>query len=78
MAGESVRCEVYNRGMWSQDLFLHALHFAASAHDGQRVPGSGHPYLVHAASYPLVGMASVGRLPSPVEGHRLVTALVRV
>ena len=29
-------------------------------------------------AYPLVGMASVGRLLSPVEVHRLVTALVRV
>lgn len=32
---------------WDQDLFKRALDFAARAHGGQQVPGSGAPYVVH-------------------------------
>ncbi len=36
--------------LWAQDAYLKALHFAAGAHDGQYVPGTRQPYLVHVVS----------------------------
>jgi (p)ppGpp synthase/HD superfamily hydrolase len=36
--------------MWSAELYGDALRFAASRHQGQTVPGSGHPYVVHLAT----------------------------
>jgi (p)ppGpp synthase/HD superfamily hydrolase len=35
---------------WSPDTYVQAVRFAADAHGDQRVPGSGHPYLVHVTS----------------------------
>ncbi len=32
---------------WDADLYQRALRFAASAHGSQKVPGTGHPYVVH-------------------------------
>lgn len=32
---------------WNVDLFKRALDFSARAHEGQKVPGSGYPYVVH-------------------------------
>lgn len=34
---------------WDPDLYQRTLLFAASAHGEQRVPGTGHPYVVHVA-----------------------------
>jgi (p)ppGpp synthase/HD superfamily hydrolase len=36
--------------LWSPDAWLEAWHFAARAHDGQLVPGSKLPYVVHVAA----------------------------
>jgi hypothetical protein len=33
--------------MWSPDLYDETLHFAASAHEGQFVPGKNYSYVVH-------------------------------
>jgi len=33
--------------MWNPDLFDDTLHFAASAHEGQFVPGKNYSYIVH-------------------------------
>lgn len=33
--------------MWDPDLYKRALDFAAAAHQDQKVPGSGFPYVVH-------------------------------
>jgi guanosine-3',5'-bis(diphosphate) 3'-pyrophosphohydrolase len=33
--------------MWSQDLYIKAYRFAAEAHNGQLVPGTELPYIVH-------------------------------
>jgi len=35
---------------WTQDLFLKAFNLAASAHNGQKIPGSELPYIIHIAS----------------------------
>lgn len=35
---------------WSQDIYLKALGFAAQAHNGQKVPGTDLPYLMHVVS----------------------------
>ena len=32
---------------WSQEKYIKALKFAAEAHNGQTVPGSDLPYIVH-------------------------------
>ncbi|MBN2088058.1 bifunctional (p)ppGpp synthetase/guanosine-3',5'-bis(diphosphate) 3'-pyrophosphohydrolase [candidate division KSB1 bacterium] len=32
---------------WSQDAYIHALRFAATAHQGQKYPGTDLPYLMH-------------------------------
>ncbi len=32
---------------WNPDLYQRALRFAAQAHGDQKMPGSGHPYVVH-------------------------------
>jgi (p)ppGpp synthase/HD superfamily hydrolase len=44
---------------WSEDRYLEALHFAARAHEGQRVPGTGHPYVVHVVSVALEVMTAL-------------------
>ncbi len=33
--------------LWSQEIYVKALHFAALAHQGQKYPGTDLPYLVH-------------------------------
>lgn len=35
---------------WNQDSYLKALRFAAEAHNGQKVPGTDLPYLMHVAA----------------------------
>lgn len=34
---------------WDPDLYQRTLRFAAGAHGQQKVPGTGHPYVVHVA-----------------------------
>lgn len=36
--------------IWNQDIYLKALRFAAEAHNGQKVPGTDLPYLMHVVS----------------------------
>ena len=43
---------------WSQDAYTAALRYAAHAHQGQRVPGTDLPYVVHAAVVAMVGHTS--------------------
>lgn len=35
------------KNLWSNDLFLKSFFFAAKAHNGQMVPGSNLPYIIH-------------------------------
>ncbi|GBC59755.1 phosphohydrolase [Desulfonema ishimotonii] len=49
---------------WSQDLYIRAYRFAATAHQGQLVPGSVHPYILHLS---LVSMEIMAALPSEPE-----------
>jgi (p)ppGpp synthase/HD superfamily hydrolase len=44
---------------WTQDEYLAALWFAAEAHQGQLVPGTKHPYLMHVT---FVGMEVIAAL----------------
>ena len=44
---------------WSQDLYLKALRFAASAHNGQKVPGTDLPYLMHVVSVAMEVTAAI-------------------
>jgi (p)ppGpp synthase/HD superfamily hydrolase len=44
---------------WSQDLYLKALRFAASAHNGQKVPGTEFPYLMHVVSVAMEVTAAI-------------------
>lgn len=46
--------------LFTQDLYARALHFAATAHAGQTVPGSDVPYLFHVT---LVAMEVIAALP---------------
>jgi (p)ppGpp synthase/HD superfamily hydrolase len=57
--------------MWSQELYLRALAFAARAHEGQRVPGSGLAYIVHPVSVAMEVMATVAA-GEPLRGDLVV------
>ena len=48
--------------MWNPDLFYETLHFAASAHEGQSVPGQNYSYVVH-----LVGVCMESLRASMIE-----------
>ena len=43
---------------WNQDLYKRAMDFAAGAHGDQKVPGSGHPYVVHLAKVSMEVLAA--------------------
>jgi (p)ppGpp synthase/HD superfamily hydrolase len=47
--------------MWSPDLYLDAIRFAAERHAGQLVPGSALPYMVHIASVAAEVMGALAR-----------------
>ena len=51
----------YDRGMWSPDLYLQGLRFAAERHAGQLVPGTALPYIVHVASVAAEVMGALAR-----------------
>ncbi len=44
---------------WNQDLYLKALRFAAESHNGQKVPGTELPYLMHVVSVAMEVMAAI-------------------
>lgn len=44
---------------WTVDEYIRALHFAAKAHSGQEVPGSGLPFIVHLSSVSLEVITAV-------------------
>lgn len=44
---------------WSPDKYTHALHFAAHAHHGQKVPGSDMPYLAHVCNVAMEVMTAI-------------------
>jgi (p)ppGpp synthase/HD superfamily hydrolase len=50
--------------MWSQDAYKRAIDFAARAHGDQRVPGSGHPYVVHLGKVAMEVMTACAADPS--------------
>jgi len=50
---------------WDQEIYLKALHFAADAHRGQKVPGKELPYIIHPVSVCMEIMAAI-----TVEGMR--------
>ena len=45
---------------WSQDAYSAALRYAATAHNGQTVPGTDLPYVVHAAVVAMEVVAALG------------------
>ncbi len=45
--------------LWSQDVYLRALRFAALAHGEQKVPGTALPYVVHVTSVAMETSACV-------------------
>ncbi|HOP30407.1 MAG TPA: HD domain-containing protein [Spirochaetota bacterium] len=47
------------RKTWNQDLYLKALRFAAEAHNGQKVPGTELPYIMHVVSVAMEVMAAI-------------------
>ena len=49
--------------MWSPDIYVAALRFAADRHQGQTVPGTGHPYVVHLAMVASEVMGVLAREP---------------
>ncbi len=44
---------------WSQEKYIRALKFAAEAHNGQKVPGSDLPYIVHVTMVAMEVMAAL-------------------
>jgi len=44
---------------WNQDQYLKALRFAAEAHNGQNVPGTELPYIMHVVSVTMEVMATI-------------------
>jgi len=54
------------KGRWSQDVYTRVFKYAARAHDGQKEPGSGLPYLVHVA---LVSMEIMAALMADPEAN---------
>lgn len=56
--------------LWSPDAWLDAWRFAADAHQGQRVPGSELPYLVHVGAVVMEIASAIARrakLDAPVS-----------
>jgi len=49
--------------MWSADLYLDAVRFAAARHQGQEVPGTNLPYLMHVVSVAGEVMGAIARAP---------------
>jgi (p)ppGpp synthase/HD superfamily hydrolase len=49
--------------MWSPDLYLDALRFAAERHAGQLMPGTQLPYVVHITSVTAEVMNAIARAP---------------
>lgn len=49
--------------MWSPDLYLDAVRFAAERHAGQLIPGSALPYMVHVTSVAAEVMGALVREP---------------
>ena len=45
---------------WSQERYLAALRFAAERHEGQTVPGTSLPYLMHVTSVAMEVMGALG------------------
>ena len=46
---------------WDQDKYIRAWHFASGAHNGQRMPGSELPYIVHLGNVAMEIMAAISR-----------------
>lgn len=53
--------------MWNQDLYQKAMHFAASAHKEQKVPGKNYSYTVHFAlvAMEIMGAITAGETENP-------------
>ena len=49
--------------LWSQNLYLDALSFATRAHQGQTLPGSDAPYVVHPVSVAMELMTAIAAEP---------------
>jgi (p)ppGpp synthase/HD superfamily hydrolase len=61
---------------WTQEDYLHALHFAARAHAGQTSPGSGLPYIVHPVSVAMEVIAALAAEPGRNEVLAVQCALL--
>jgi (p)ppGpp synthase/HD superfamily hydrolase len=61
---------------FEQDLYKRALDFAAGAHGAQRVPGSGHPYVVHLAKVAMEVLAATEGAPAADRDLALACALL--
>ncbi|MDO9546298.1 MAG: HD domain-containing protein [Pelolinea sp.] len=56
-----------NTSAWSQEKYIHAIHFAARAHKGQFFEGTDLPYLLHLSmvSSEVIAALSVEHVNSP-------------
>jgi (p)ppGpp synthase/HD superfamily hydrolase len=46
---------------WSQEKYITALRYAAAAHNGQKLPGTDLPYLVHVTMVAMEVIAALAR-----------------
>jgi (p)ppGpp synthase/HD superfamily hydrolase len=54
--------------MWSPDLYQQAIRFAAVAHAGQQVPGTGLPYLLHLSTVCMEVCLALAHSPEGIDG----------
>jgi (p)ppGpp synthase/HD superfamily hydrolase len=72
---QSARVLVSSSPMFSQDLYVKALHFAAQAHGGQKTP-LGMPYVVHLSSVTMEVIAALHAEPGHDDDLAVVSALL--
>lgn len=58
--------------IWSQDQYLNAIRYAAEAHNGQTVPGTDLPYLLHISLVSMEVISALGAEPG-YDGDLAIT-----
>ncbi len=58
--------------MWTPELYQRAIRFAAIAHDGQQLPGTDLPYLVHLANVAMEVCRALAASPGRYDGDLAV------
>jgi (p)ppGpp synthase/HD superfamily hydrolase len=62
--------------LWSQDVYLQASRFAAEKHNGQKVPGTELPYLLHLHQVTLEVATALAHTPDADANLALLCALL--